>query len=405
MSDKEKLSTESTEVEVRVQQAETPTGGTGFQGLTEAEEKRYMASQWKLMWIKFRKHRLATVGVVVLAILYFGAIFCEFISPYEARTRYVDFMYAPPQKIHFVDEEGNFSLRPFVYGLTGEYSMETFKYEYVEDKTRKLPIHLFVKGDPYKMWGLFEWDVHLFGIKAGEPEEGEMPATFFLIGSDRMGRDLFSRIIYGSRISLSVGLIGIAISFVIGLLMGGVSGYFGGAADNIIQRVIETLRCIPTLPLWMTLSAALPPTWSPLKVYFGITVVLSFQGWTGLARVIRGQILSLREQDFTMAAQLSGAKPLSIIREHLLPSCFSYILVSLSLSIPAMILGETGLSFLGLGLRPPTVSWGVLLQSSQNMRDVAYNPWLMVPVAYVIVTVLAFNFLGDGLRDAADPYK
>jgi peptide/nickel transport system permease protein len=255
------------------------------------------------------------------------------------------------------------------------------------------------------MWGLFTSNIHFIGIDEPEIGEDEMPPTMFLLGSDRMGRDLLSRILYGARVSLSVGLIGIAISFVIGLIMGGVSGYFGGVADNIIQRIIETIRCIPTLPLWMALSAALPATWSPLRVYFGITIVLSFRGWTGLARVIRGQILALREQDFTTAALVSGAKPSAIIGEHLLPSCFSYILVSLSLSIPGMILGETSLSFLGLGIRAPIISWGVLLQSAQNMQTVAYNPWLMTPVLFVIVTVLAFNFVGDGLRDAADPYK
>ena len=367
------------------------------------DEKRYMASQWTLMWRKFRKHKVALAGLAVLTVLYFVAIFCEFFSPYDPHRRFTELIFAPPQRIRIFDE-GRLS-RPFVYGLTGEYSMESFRWEYVVDPEKKYYVRLFDRGDEYQMWGLFTSNIHFIGIDEPEVGEDEMPPTMFLLGSDRMGRDLLSRILYGARVSLSVGLIGIAISFVIGLIMGGVSGYFGGVADNIIQRIIETIRCIPTLPLWMALSAALPATWSPLRVYFGITIVLSFRGWTGLARVIRGQILALREQDFTTAALVSGARPSAIIGEHLLPSCFSYILVSLSLSIPGMILGETSLSFLGLGIRAPIISWGVLLQSAQNMQTVAYNPWLMTPVLFVIVTVLAFNFVGDGLRDAADPYK
>lgn len=373
--------------------------------LTPEDEKRYMASQWTLMWLKFRKHKVAVIGMIFLSFLYLGAIFCEFFAPYDPHARYTDLIFAPPQRIRFVDQDGNFGIRPFVYGWTGEYSRETFKYEYSPDYSQKYYIRFFAKGDPYKLWGFIPSNIHFVGIRTDGTQDAELPATMFLLGSDRMGRDLLSRIIYGSRVSLSVGLIGIAISFVIGLVMGGLSGYFGGVTDNVIQRIIETIRCIPTLPLWMALSAALPATWSPLKVYFGITIVLSFRGWTGLGRVIRGQILSLREQDFTTAAMIAGARPFAIIREHLLPSCFSYILVSLSLSIPGMILGETSLSFLGLGIRPPIISWGVLLQSAQSMKTVAYNPWLMTPVLFVILTVLAFNFVGDGLRDAADPYK
>lgn len=369
------------------------------------DEKRYLASQWQLMWLKFKKHKIAVFGICVLAILYTGAIFCEFFATYDPHKRHIDLLYAPPQRVRFFDNERKFHIKPFVYALKGEYSRESFRFEYYPDYEKRYPVKFFVRGDEYEMWGFIPSSIHFIGIGVQEVAEGEIPPTLFLLGSDRMGRDLFSRIIYGSRISLSVGLIGIAISFVIGLTLGGLSGYFGGAIDNVIQRIIETLRCIPTLPLWMALSAALPPTWTPLKVYFGITLVLSFRGWTGLGRVIRGQVLSLREQDFTTAARIAGAKPGAIIREHLLPSCFSYILVSLSLSIPGMILGETSLSFLGLGIRPPIISWGVLLQSAQSMKTVAYNPWLMTPVLFVIVTVLAFNFVGDGLRDAADPYK
>jgi len=365
--------------------------------ISKEEEKYFVASQWKLMWWKFKKHKLAIIGGTVLIIFYTGGIFCEFFSPYDPHRRNLRYIFLPPQKIHFFDEEGKFYFRPFVYKIERKIDPESFRKIFKEDKTKKYPIYFFVHGDKYKFWNLWETDIHFFGVKK--------PGVIFLLGCDRMGRDMLSRIIYAARISLSVGLIGVSLSFIIGLALGGISGYLGGWVDTVIQRIIETIRCFPTIPLWMALSAALPPTWSPLKIYFGITVVLSFIGWTGLARVIRGQILSLREQDFTMAAYLSGSTDKQIITRHLLPSCLSYILVSLSLSIPGMILGETSLSFLGLGLRAPIISWGVLLQEAQNVTTVALHPWLLLPVVFVIVAVLAFNFLGDGLRDAADPYK
>jgi len=275
--------------------------------------------------------------------------------------------------------------------------METLQKIYSEDKIKKYPIHFFAHGEKYKMWNLFPMDIHLFGVK----DRG----VIFLLGTDRMGRDMFSRILYGARISLSIGLVGVFLSLVIGLALGGISGYLGGVTDTILQRVIEVLRSFPTIPLWMALSAAVPPQWPPLRVYFGITVILSFIGWTGLARVVRGKLLALREEDYAMAAKIAGCKDMRIIGRHLLPGFLSYIIVSMTLSIPGMILGETSLSFLGLGLRPPITSWGVLLKEAQNVRTVALHPWLMIPVIFVIITVLAFNFLGDGLRDAADPYK
>ena len=358
-------------------------------------EEFLIASQWRLMWWKFKKHKLALACAVILAIFYLVAIFCECVSPNSPQKRNAQRIYAPRQKIHFFDE-GGFNIRPFVYGIKGGTLDENWIRNYQEDESRKLPIHFLVKGDPYKLFGLIPMDRHLFGLEDGE--------TLYLLGADDLGRDLFSRIIYGSRISLSIGLVGVFLSLLIGCMMGGISGYFGGAVDTIIQRVIETLMSLPTLPLWMGLSAALPATWPPLRVYFGMVVILSLIGWTGLARVVRGKIIALREEDFAMAARLAGASEARIIRKHLLPSLFSYIIVRITLSVPAMILAETTLSYLGLGLRPPVVSWGVLLQKAQSVQVVAEYPWLISPAIFVIIVVLAFNFLGDGLRDAADPY-
>ncbi len=363
---------------------------------TSFEEEYYIASQWQLMWRKFKKHKLALGSIAVLVILYIGGIFCEFVTPYGLEARQIKYIYAPPQHIHFFDEKG-FHIHPFVYGIKRKIDIETLQKIYSENKTKKYPIYFFVRGEKYKMWNLFPMDIHLFGVK----DEG----VIFLLGTDRMGRDMFSRIVYGARISLSIGLVGVFLSLVIGLTLGGISGYLGGITDTILQRVIEILRSFPTIPLWMALSAAVPPQWPPLKVYFGITVMLSLIGWTGLARVVRGKLLALREEDYAMAAKIAGCKDTRIISRHLLPGFLSYIIVSMTLSIPAMILAETSLSFLGLGLRPPITSWGVLLREAQNVRTVALHPWLMLPVLFVIITVLAFNFLGDGLRDAADPYK
>ncbi len=363
---------------------------------TSYEESYYVATQWQLMWRKLRKHKLAISSIFVLILLFIGGIFCEFIAPYGLETRDFRYMYHPPQRLHFFDEEG-FHLRPFIYGTKRKVDPATLQKIYKEDKTKKYPLYFFLQGGKYKFWNLFKADLHLFGVKDG--------GVVFLWGTDHMGRDMFSRIIYGARISLSIGLIGVFLSLIIGLILGGMSGYFGGITDMIIQRIIEVVMSFPTIPLWMALAAALPFKWSPLKIYFGITIILSSIGWTGLARVIRGKVLSLREEDFTVAGIIAGGKNMWIIRRHLLPGFLSYIIVSITLAIPAMILAETSLSFLGIGLRSPITSWGVLLQEAQNVRTVALHPWLMLPVFFVITTVLAYNFLGDGFRDAADPYK
>lgn len=360
------------------------------------EERIYVASQWQLVWWRFRKHKLAMVSTIVLVIYYVFALFCNFLAPYDPNRFDPKYTFVPPQGIHFADENG-FHLRPFVYGVKQQIDEKTFERTYVLDKTKKYPIYFLVHGDPYKFWGLLEIDFHLLGLEGGR-------GGMFPLGTDRMGRDMLSRIIHGARISLSIGLVGVFVSMMIGILIGGISGYYGGVVDTVIQRVIEFLRCLPTIPLWLTLSAALPANWPPTRIYFGITIILSVIGWTWIARVVRGRFLSLREEDFVMAARLSGSSEMRIIIRHMVPSFLSYLIASITLSIPGMILGETSLSFLGVGLRPPVVSWGVILKEAQNLRTVVMSPWLLLPGVFVVLVVLAFNFVGDGLRDAADPY-
>jgi peptide/nickel transport system permease protein len=363
--------------------------------LPPALERQYLAPQWKLMWWKFRRHRLAVVSAVILLLAYASILVAEIIAPYPLDARNIGFIHAPPQRLRII-HDGHL-MRPFVYGLDYHLNMDTLRREYTTSTRRVQPLRVFCLGEPYKFWGLVEGRFRLVC-----PAEG---GTLFLLGTDRLGRDLLSRLFYGARVSLTVGLVGIAVSFVLGLTFGGLAGYFGGWIDNAVQRVIEVLRSLPELPLWMALSAALPTDWSPLWVYFGITLILGLLDWPGLARAVRSKLLALREEDYCVAARLLGASPPRIIGRHLLPNFMSHLIASATLSIPSMILGETALSFLGLGLRPPITSWGVLLTEAQNIEAVALYPWLLTPMIPVIVTVLAFNFLGDGLRDAADPYS
>ena len=362
--------------------------------LQEAEARVFYATQWQLMWWKFRKHKAAMVALVIIVIMYLGAAFAPMIAPYRADERHRGYVYVPPQKIRFLDRQG-FSLRPFVYPLRQEMDMQTLQRHFIEDPTTRVPIHFFVRGSAYKLFGLFKTDIHLFGAEGGK---------VFLFGTDDLGRDMFTRILFGGQISMSIGLVGVFLSLLLGLLFGGISGYYGGAVDNIIQRIIEVLRSFPTIPLWMALSAALPPDLSPIGVYMGITIILSLIGWTALGRQVRGKVLAIKNEDFVIAARLSGTSEPKIIISHLIPSFMSHIIASLTLAIPQMILAETSLSFLGIGLRPPVVSWGVMLQKAQNVHTLMMAPWLLIPGIFVIFYVLAFNFLGDGLRDAADPY-
>ncbi|GAB4567285.1 MAG: ABC transporter permease [Anaerolineae bacterium] len=360
------------------------------------EEKIYVASQWELMWWRFRKHKMALVASGILVVLYTITLFWEFLAPYDPHRYDVKYAYAPPQLPHFIDEEG-FHWPPYVYGLKPKRDPETLRMVFDLDTSQKLPLAFFVHGDPYKLWGVFESDLHLFGLESNDQ-------VVFLLGADRMGRDILSRVLAGTRISTTIGLVGVFVSFVLGVLIGGISGYYGGTVDTVIQRIVEFLRSIPTIPLWLALSAAVPKEWPPVKVYFAITVILSLIGWTWLARTVRGRFLALREEDFVMAARLAGSSEMRIIVRHMVPSFLSYIIAAVTLAIPNMILSETSLSFLGLGIRPPAISWGVLLQEAQNLRAIAMAPWLLTPGLFVVITVLAFNFVGDGLRDAADPY-
>jgi peptide/nickel transport system permease protein len=366
-----------------------------IEALTRDQERFYLASQWRMMWWRFKRHRLAVVCGVVLLALYLSIIVSEILAPYDLHSRHISFIHAPPQSIHLF-HEGRFQ-GPFVYEYSFELDMENLRRVYTDNRDEIQKLRFFCSGESYEWLGLIPGSFHV----VCPAEDG----TLFLLGTDRLGRDVLSRIIYGARISLTVGLIGIAISFAIGIVLGGFAGYYGGWVDSIVQRLIEIIRSFPALPLWMALSAALPVTWSPIGVFLGITVILGLVDWTGLARAVRSKLLALREEDFATAAVLMGARPARVIGRHLLPNFMSHLIASATLSIPSMILGETALSFLGLGLRPPVTSWGVLLTEAQNINAVALYPWLILPVVPVIIVVLAFNFLGDGLRDAADPYK
>lgn len=362
--------------------------------IQELERKDLDAPAWVLVWRKFRKHKLGLVSGIFLLICYLMLPVAGFIAPYTPNERNSDFLYAPPQSVNWF-HEGEF-IGPFVYPTVAEADLVTFQWKFVTDETQPMPLEFFCEASEYKIAGLIPSKTHLFCAPDG--------ATVFLWGSDRLGRDVFSRILYGAQLSLTVGLIGISVSFILGIGFGSIAGYFGGSIDWVINRVIEILRSLPELPLWLALSAAVPSNWGPVSVFFIISIILGILDWPGLARAVRAKFLSLREEEYVRAAEMMGASSSRVIRKHLLPNFTSHLIASATLSIPAMILGETALSFLGLGLRAPAVSWGVMLNDAQNLASIEIYPWTAIPMLPIIVIVLAFNFLGDGLRDSLDPY-
>ena len=362
-----------------------------------AEQRVFVASQWQLTWWRFRRHKVAVASAFVVIAFYMVVAGADFLAYADPNASEAQRSLMPPQRVHFFDE-GRFA--PYVHGVKGVRDPQTFKRVYRPDPEKKVPVRFFAQGFEYRLFGVIPATRHLIGIDGG----GDATQAIFLLGTDVQGRDLWSRLMYGTRISLTIGLLGVAMSLILGIVLGGISGFYGGPIDTVIQRVIEILRSIPTIPLWMGLAAAMPRDWTILQVYFAITIIISLLGWTELARVVRGRFLAMREEDFVISARLVGCTRTRTIFVHMVPSFMSHIIAATTLALPAMIISETALSFLGLGLRPPAISWGVLLQQAQNVQTVAISPWLMLPAVPVIIAVMAFNFLGDGLRDAADPY-
>jgi peptide/nickel transport system permease protein len=383
------------EPELALDPARTPLRGPG--AAAAPEQRIFVASQWQLMWWRFRKHKVAVASAVIVLGFYLIVVGADFLAYADPNASEAQRSLMPPQRVYWFDD-GRFV--PHVYAVKGTRDPQTFQRVYRTDPAEKIPLRFFAEGFEYHFLGLFPTTRHLIGVDGGR----DAATTIFLLGTDVQGRDLWSRLMYGTRISLTIGLVGVTMSLVLGVVLGGLSGFYGGIVDTLIQRVIEIFRSIPTIPLWMGLAAAVPRDWSILQVYFAITIIISLLGWTELARVVRGRFLALREEDFVVSARLVGCSQMRTIFVHMVPSFMSHIIAATTLALPAMIVSETALSFLGLGLRPPAISWGVLLQQAQNVQTVALSPWLMLPAVPVIIVVMAFNFLGDGLRDAADPY-
>ena len=373
------------------------TPGRGPAAGAAADQRIFVATQWQLMWWRFRRHKVAVASAFVVAGFYAVVLGADFLAYSDPDASEAQRSLMPPQRVYFFD---GWRFAPYVHGFKGARDPQTFKRVYRPDPSEKIPVRFFAQGFEYKFLGLFPMTRHLIGVDGGR----DASKTIFLLGTDVQGRDLWSRLMYGTRISLTIGLVGVTASLILGVVLGGLSGFYGGSIDTLIQRIIEILRSIPTIPLWMGLGAALPRDWSILQVYFAITIIISLLAWTELARVVRGRFLAMREEDFVVSARLVGCSQMRTIFVHMVPSFMSHIIAATTLALPAMIVSETSLSFLGLGLRPPAISWGVLLQQAQNVQTVALSPWLMLPAVPVIIAVVAFNFLGDGLRDAADPY-
>jgi peptide/nickel transport system permease protein len=380
---------------------ETPsTGSEQAPEPPEQETQQLSQSYWALVWWRFKRSKAAIVGAAIVFLSYFiGVAFAEFFSPYLVNQQ-SDYVEARPQWPHFVDQAGQFHLRPFVYGLEETIDPELFKRTFEVDMTKQYPLYFFVRGAPYKLLGLIPMDIHLFGTDPDDPE-----AHVYVFGTDGLGRDVFSRIIYGARLSLVLGLVGQALTLFFGATLGAISGYYGGGMDMLIMRVTEFLQAFPREPILMALAAIIPDTWNPMWIYFGLTIILAFVYWGGLARQVRGLVLSLREREFVLAAQSFGASDRRLLFRHLIPNTMSHIIVVATTMIPGMIQSEAFLGFLGLGLRPPLTSWGVLMNEVSNVRDIRFHPWLLLPVPFILISLLGFNLLGDGLRDAIDPYS
>ncbi len=373
-----------------------PASPAGSGTTTPEEEWISVATQRQLIWARFRRHKLAMAGAVVVVLFYFVALGADFFAYADPSAADAGRSFIPPQRVHLLD---GWRPSPHVNPIRGERDPTTFQLHYVTDTSQRIPVRLFARGYPYKFLGVIPTDIHFIGTGRTRAEE-----SLFLFGTDQLGRDIFSRLMIATRTSLFIGLAGVALSLFLGVLLGGISGYYGGIVDTVIQRMIEILRSIPTIPLWMGLAAAMPRDWGPMRIYFVITLIVSFIGWTELGRVVRGRFLQIRGEDFVTAAELAGSRPRRIIFVHMMPLFASHIIATTTLALPLMIVAETSLSFLGLGLRPPAISWGVMLQQAQNIQAIALSPWMMLPVVPVVLAILAFNFFGDGLRDAADPY-